>query len=228
MTDWLSNWLFDWLTAVNSRATHVFQRFTGCLCHFLTAPAGAGFTNRLSLLFLSATLAVLHSLSLSAPPPMLSFLLVHSSVCSFPCFSLPLFFLSLLLNWVLSILPCTLFPPASDIQTLPRVYFFDSYATLQANGSDSRFLSSSCVGLADIPRSHSSHLTPSPCVVSAWFDIVPCLFSWSSIKGCACFGFFSPHQALNLIGKFGQNWNFHFLLLNLMLIWALLKNFEFT
>lgn len=42
--------------------------------------------------------------------------------------------------------------PASDIQTLPRVYFFDSYATLQANGSDSRFLSSS-VCHAETPRS---------------------------------------------------------------------------
>lgn len=92
LTVWLTNWLTYWLTAVNSRATHVFQRFTRCLCHFLTAPAGAGFTNRLSLLFLSATLAVLHSLSLSAPPPLLSFLLVHSSVCSFPCYFLPLFF----------------------------------------------------------------------------------------------------------------------------------------
>lgn len=29
--------------------------------------------------------------------------------------------------------------PAPDIQTLPRVYFFDSYATIQTNGSDSRF-----------------------------------------------------------------------------------------
>lgn len=180
------------------------------------------------------------SLSSSSPPLSLSsthsrcpLLLRCSPSSSFtPLFARSLvffflfFFLSLLLNWVLSILPCTLFPPASDIQTLPRVYFFDSYATLQANGSDSRFLSSSCVGLADIPRSHFSHLTPSPCVVSAWFDIVPCLFSWSSIKGCACFGFFFfPHQALSLIRKFGQNWNFHFLLLNLMLIWALLKNF---
>lgn len=43
--------------------------------------------------------------------------------------------------------------PASDIQTLPRVYFFDSYATLQANGSDSRFLSSSGCH-THIPHSH--------------------------------------------------------------------------
>lgn len=43
--------------------------------------------------------------------------------------------------------------PASDIQTLPRVYFFDSYATIQANGSDSRFLSSS-VCHADNAHSH--------------------------------------------------------------------------
>jgi len=37
----------------------------------------------------------------------------------------------------------------SDIQTLPRVYFFDSYATLQTNGSDSsRFFCSSSFNLS--------------------------------------------------------------------------------
>lgn len=45
----------------------------------------------------------------------------------------------------------------SDIQTLPRVYFFDSYATIQANGTDSRFFSSF---VGRIPHSHSrSHLS---------------------------------------------------------------------
>lgn len=52
--------------------------------------------------------------------------------------------------------PCAFLPSfltASDIQTLPRVYFFDSYATLQANGSDSRFLPSSACH-THIPHSH--------------------------------------------------------------------------
>lgn len=62
--------------------------------------------------------------------------------------------------------PCTLFLPASDIQTLPRVYFLDSYATLQANGSDSRFLFSA-VCHTHIPHSHlCSHQSIVYCLLS--------------------------------------------------------------
>lgn len=58
------------------------------------------------------------------------------SFCSLPVlsyFASSLLFFSLLFSSVLF--------PLSDIQTLPRVYFFDSYASLQTNGSESsRFI----------------------------------------------------------------------------------------
>ena len=101
----------------------------------------------LSLLYHTTLLSIC---CLSDLPPSCSLLcllaLVPFSFCSF------LFLLhSLVLTSTLS--PCPFLPPSSDIQTLPRVYFFDSYATLQANGSDSRFFSSS-VCHTHIPHSH--------------------------------------------------------------------------
>lgn len=84
-------------------------------------------------LFFSTTL--LHSAYLS---------ILFSPLFACSCCSNPLyFFLGSPLIWYLPLLACTTLLPASDIQTLPRVYFFDSYATLQANGNDSRCLSSS-------------------------------------------------------------------------------------
>lgn len=83
--------------------------------------------------------------------------------------------------------PCTFSPHALDIQTLPRVYFFDSYATLQANGSDSRFRFSS------VRRWHSS-LPPLfaslLCFLSAQFLIAVCLFFvifYSSFSWYSCY-----------------------------------------
>lgn len=109
-----------------------------------------------------------------------SFLPVLSCVCLLLSLFPSVLFSSLSTNLVLtSFLPSYLSPwaflrPASDIQTLPRVYFFDSYATLQANGSDSRFLL-----LLRVLHSHSSLpplLTSLRCFLSALFLIAVCLF----------------------------------------------------
>lgn len=87
--------------------------------------------------------------SLSSSPPLyytlhISSIFLFSPLFACSCCSIPLyFFLASPLICYLPLLACTALLPASDIQTLPRVYFFDSYATLQANGSDSRCLSSS-------------------------------------------------------------------------------------
>lgn len=102
-----------------------------------------------------------------------------SLLCLLALFPFVLLF-SLFTNLVLTsflpsdLSPCAFLLPASDIQTLPRVYFFDSYATLQANGSDSRFLSSS-VCHTDIPHSHLClHHSFVFCLPSFW---LLCAFS---------------------------------------------------
>lgn len=84
---------------------------------------------------LSSSLSLYYTLS------HLFYLLVLSSVCLLLLlYPSVLFFHASPLIWSLPLLACAALLPASDIQTLPRVYFFDSYATLQSNGSDSRCL----------------------------------------------------------------------------------------
>lgn len=62
----------------------------------------------------------------------------------------------------------------SDIQTLPRVYFFDSYATLQTNGADSRFL----YLLTILPPATVVCWLPSFCCLLLLFLPFSPLFSW--------------------------------------------------
>lgn len=120
----------------------------------------------LSLLFLSITQLFLSfcpqttaHLSVFFPSCSLLCLLAHlpssfsscSLLCSFPLILWPLGLFFTSFSFPPLYIPSLL--PASEIQTLPRVYFFDSYATLQANGSDSRFFPSS-VCHARILHSH--------------------------------------------------------------------------
>lgn len=109
----------------------------------LTSYLGRMKRNLLTWLTFFFSLSTLQLLNLSVLPSrsFLCLLAISFFLLSLLSTNLPLGLAPLLPTYLS---PWALFLPASDIQTLPRVYFFDSYATLQANGSDSRFLSSVC------------------------------------------------------------------------------------
>lgn len=124
------------------------------------------------------------------------------STCSPVLFSSPS--TNSVLSWASSFLPFFSPPfafllPASDIQTLPRVYFFDSFATLQANGTESRFFSSS-VCHSHIPHSHLClHYSfvfclPAVCLSCAILVCICAVFLYCRCAACSVVFSFLFHQ----------------------------------